>query len=291
LPETIRSLQNSVYPALRILVVDNSSGDNSIEELQGRFPGIETVRLSENRGFAGGHNVGLRRALEEDYDYAFLLNNDVTLAPDALRLLVEAAEAHPRTAILGPSVWSMDTPSHLDSAWGRILYHHVIVRTLGTDQIPKQAYLLKRNVDCVFGAALLVRCAALRRAGLLDERYWMFLEEVELCQRMRNKGYQILYLPGAQVTHLGGHSIKKASAHRLKIYLVRRNSILFMQKHGSFPRWTFFLFCMAVSLIGSFLSCAAQGDPVSWKARWEGYRDGFRGRLLSPQALFQKYTK
>jgi GT2 family glycosyltransferase len=290
LEKTVRSLQESLFSHLAILVIDNASEDGSAEEVRRRHPEVEVLRLPENRGFAGGHNAGLRRAMQQDFDYALLLNNDVTLDAEALPRLVEAAEAHPEAGIIAPGVWCADPPSYLDCAWGQILYHHVIVRTLGARRVPKAAYLKERTVDCVFGSAMLLRCRILPGTGLFDERFWMFLEEVEFCRRVWKMGHHVLYLPSARAVHLGGYSIKKASAARLKIYLVRRNSILFMRRHGSVVHWGFFLVCVAASLTASLFLCAVQGKLPLLKARWEGYRDGFQNRFPPPAVLFEKYT-
>ncbi len=290
LEKTVRSLKESDYPQLQITVVDNASADASADEVQSRYPEVRVLRLAENRGFAGGHNAGLALALAEGFDYALLLNNDVLLEREALTRLVDCAEVGPRAAVLAPALRCADSPALLDSAWGQILYHHVIVRTLGVRQQPAGRYRKERAVDCVFGAVLLLRCRTLPETGLLDERFWMFLEEVEFCRRVRRFGYQVRYCPAARAYHLGGHSIRRAGADRLKLYLVRRNSVLFLRRHGRPWHWAFFLLCVALSLGASLLACAAGGRLPFWQARWEGYRDGFLGRLLPPDLLFGKYA-
>ncbi len=272
-----------------ILIVDNASTDGSAEAAVWRFPGVELIRLPENRGFAGGHNEGLRRAIAGSYDYALLLNNDITLEAGALESLLQAAEQDPLSAILAPSVWRADDSRRMDVAWGNILFHHVIVQMKAVNRIPAAEHLRKREADCVFGSVLLVRMTAVQKAGLLDERYWMFLEEVEFCRRMRQWGYRILYLPEARAVHIGGHSIKKASAQRLKLYLIRRNSVLFMKRYAGWKHWLWYLACVAGSLAVSMVICVLGGNWRSWLARWEGYRDGFCGRLLAPRTLWQKY--
>lgn len=272
------------------LIVDNASSDGSAEAAVRRFPEVKLIRLPENRGFAGGHNEGLRQAIAGSYDYALLLNNDITLEAGALQSLLQAAEQDSSTAILAPSVWRADDGRRLDAAWGNILFHHVIVQMKAVNRIPAAEHLRKREADCVFGSVLLVRMKAAQKAGLLDERYWMFLEEVEYCRRMRQSGYRILYVPEARAVHIGGHSIKTASAQRLKLYLVRRNSVLFMRRYAGWKQWLWYLSCVAASLAVSMVICTLGGDWRSWLARWEGYRDGFCGRLHAPRTLWQKYT-
>jgi GT2 family glycosyltransferase len=106
----LQSLKRADYPAFRVLVVDNGSSDASSTSIRQRFPEVTLIENSENLGFTGGNNIGMRQALEEEADYVLLLNNDTEVAPDAVRLLVETAESDPRIGIAGPIIYYYDRP-------------------------------------------------------------------------------------------------------------------------------------------------------------------------------------
>jgi len=114
----LESLAQLDYPEFGVLVVDNGSTDGSLQAVQERFPEIPIIETGENLGYAGGSNVGLRWALDHGADYALLLNNDTVVAPDFLRLLVEAVGADPRIGIAGPTICYYDRPEVIWSAGG-----------------------------------------------------------------------------------------------------------------------------------------------------------------------------
>ena len=116
LEDTLRcidSIFKSTYPHFEIIVVDNGSDVNPEDTLDAAYPGVQVIRNSENRGFTGGNNQGIRLALEKNADYIWLLNNDTTVSPDTLRELVRAAETFPEAGLLSPVVYVQDHPEAL----------------------------------------------------------------------------------------------------------------------------------------------------------------------------------
>jgi GT2 family glycosyltransferase len=255
------------------------------------YPQVEILHNSQNLGFAGGCNRGIEEALLRKADYVLLLNNDAALDANTLSLMVEEAESDPHIGVVAPAVWRTDAPELLDSAYGVILFNHVIARRLGVSREKGLGYMTARDVDCVFGAVLLVRSEVFRATGLFDPEFWMFLEEVEFCYRARKAGFRIRYFPAASAHHLAGYSIRTSRIELLKIYLLRRNSVLFLRKHGTPARWCNFLVSVVLSLIFSFVTGMAQLRWEGFAARLRGYADGFARRLLNPEELMRRYSQ
>ena len=115
--ECLASLQGLVYDDFRVIVLDNGSTDGSVECIRERFPDVEIMELGENLGFAKGNNAGIRAALARGAEYVWLLNNDTTVDPKALRAMVEKAESDPRIGAVGSAIYYMSQPERL-KVWG-----------------------------------------------------------------------------------------------------------------------------------------------------------------------------
>jgi len=196
----LASLAASRRPPEQTIVVDNGSADGSVAAIKGAFPAVDVLALPRNHNFAGGANRGLRRALALGADYVWLLNNDVTVAEDALQQLLAAAEGA-NAGIAGPRVRTPPADDELGAWWdferGRILPAYA------GRQAEAQGIV---DVDYVWGCAMLLRSDLLRRVGLLDERYVAYFEDADLCRRAQVAGYRVVATTEALVWHAGSHS-------------------------------------------------------------------------------------
>lgn len=233
--ECLESLAGLDYPRYRVLVVDNGSTDGSPVAIRQRFPDVEVIETGENLGYAGGNNVGLRYALAQGADYVLLLNNDTVVAPDMLRWLVEAAEKDPRVGVAGPMIYYHDQPEVVWSVGGGIDWRRGQTWMIGLDEPDDGRFGTEpREVDFITGCAMLVRAAALREAGLLDERFFLYYEEVEWCVRIRRAGYRIIHVPAAKMWHK--ISPQAQSDSPLVHYYMSRNRLLFLWLTGAGTR-------------------------------------------------------
>jgi len=201
---------------MEVLLVDNASSDGSLDLVRERYPQVTIIANTVNRGFAAGNNQGIRQARGR---YILLLNPDTELPPDALTRFVDFLETHPQVGAAGPrlqgptgkiqggaaghdpsftTIFNFATflyrlsPRRFRGLW--------LARSLYEGQTPIQ-------VDWVSGASMMLRHQALSDAGLMNERYFMYSEDVELCRRIRAAGWQIVCLPDIRVTHhIGGSS-------------------------------------------------------------------------------------
>lgn len=220
---------------VEVLVVDNASQDGSAVLVRQDFPQVRLVALNENRGFTGGNNLALRLLGFNDAqpptsisalpDFVLLLNPDTEVIGDALATLVQTLIAHPQAGICGANLRYGDGTFqhgafHFPSLFQVLLDFFPLVRVPGTQRLHnsrwngrypaalwqgQQAFA----VDFVLGAALLARGAAIRQAGLLDEGYFMYCEEIDWCLRFHDAGWQVLAAPTALITHHEGRSSRQ----------------------------------------------------------------------------------
>jgi GT2 family glycosyltransferase len=226
LRQCLTALARSEGITLDITVVDNHSQDTSLDMLCREFPTVRVLPQNENRGFAKGVNVGLRSLGFEANQVAqvpagstplvLLLNPDTEVRPDAIRLLVAFMDAHPAASAVGPQLIYPDGRfQHSSFAFPGILQimldfypvHHRLLNSRLNGRYPRSE--LPFLVDHPLGACMLVRAAAIQQVGLLDEGYFMYVEEVDWCRRMHAAGWQIWTEPRAVVVHHEGQSTRQ----------------------------------------------------------------------------------
>lgn len=231
-PDTVAclaSLAQQDYPHW-VLVVDNGSTDDSVARIRAAYPEVELLETGANLGYAGGNNAGIRHALAAGADYVFILNNDVTLHPACLGELVRATAAEPRAGMVGPLVLDAETPDRVQSAGMRLNALGDAAR-LRAGELVSCVANANETVDAVAGCAMLVRSRAVERAGVLDERFFMYREEVDWCLRAKRAGFDTLVVPTARVWHRetpeGGERYVRAT------YYMTRNAYLLMAKQAA----------------------------------------------------------
>lgn len=229
--ECLASLARLDHPVPEVVVVDNGSTDGSAEGVRAQFPKAALIETGENLGFAGGNNVGIRYALERGADHVLLLNNDTVVAPDFLRLLVQAIEADPAAGMAGPMIYFYDQPEVIWSAGGAIDWQRGCTWMVGLDERDEGQYDAVREVDFVTGCALLARREAIEKAGMLDPRFFMYYEETEWCVRTARAGYKILHVPQAHIWHKIAPGAQ-ADSPRVHYYMTR-NRLLFLRAAGA----------------------------------------------------------
>jgi GT2 family glycosyltransferase len=224
----LAALQAAAVPGMRITVLDNASSDGTVEAIRTHFADVEVIVLPENRGYAGNNNLGMAMALEQGARWVFLLNDDADVAADCVQRMVTLGETEPRIAAVGSLVLHHDEPEVIQSAGGCI-----DTRLRPTHMLPNEpmsaAPRAPYEVDWASGCALLVRTAALREVGLLDERYFLYWEETEWCMRARAGGWRILVEPGARTWHKGVQRNYRPAPY--VAYYYTRNRLLTLSKH------------------------------------------------------------
>jgi GT2 family glycosyltransferase len=209
-------------PDYPVVVVDNGSHDGSQEMVERDFPRARLVRNRGNLGYASACNLGIKVTSEP---YVFILNSDVEFPGNGLEEILEFMDRHPEVGALGPLVLNPDGSRQMSCRRFPSLLESVVHGFLGElwpDNPLTRKYQLKdlpadrpREVDWVSGAAMLLRREAVENVGGFDERYFMYVEDVDLCWRLRHAGYRVYFHPGFRVVHKVGRSSSQQSLRML----------------------------------------------------------------------------
>jgi N-acetylglucosaminyl-diphospho-decaprenol L-rhamnosyltransferase len=213
-----------------ILVVDNGSTDGSAGAAR-RWPGVQVIEAGGNLGFARANNIGIRAS---GGAAILLLNSDTIVPPGAIDRLIAELDRHSDVAVAGPRL--VDGSGRAELSFGRMLgpWNELRQKRLGQSAAAVEALTRRPQYpDWVSGACLLVRRADADAVGGLDERYFMYTEDVDFCAAIRARGRKILFVPGVEVVHLRGRSAASAPAATLGHY--RRSQLAFYEKH--LPMW------------------------------------------------------
>lgn len=225
--ECLESLRRDIYPEKQIIVVDNGSSDDSVTFIRAHFPEVKLIETGANLGFTGGNNVGIRHAIAHGANYIYVLNNDTTVEPDALGILIAAAEATPRFGLLAPVMHYFDPPREIWFAGSRIALGSGLA-VHDNSRNPKRTEA-PYEVPWVSGCAMLMPSKLARELNGFDERYYLTSEDVDLSLRVIRAGYAVVTVPAARIYHKGGRSGKRISG--LGYYYVVRNKLLLVRNH------------------------------------------------------------
>ena len=240
LDRCLRSLHdNRPTASHEIVVVDNASRDGSPDLVRRQWPGVRLIESSRNVGFAGGTNLGIRATRGP---LLLLLNSDTSVPAGAIDALVADLDAHPETAAIGPRL--VDGSDRAELSFGAMmgpwsdLWQKAIRRLADRDIGMARRWIDRatrqpRPVDWISGACLLARREDAEAVGLLDERYFMYCEDVDFCAALRARGRKVRFSPAAEITHLRGRSA--ATAPSLTEAAYRRSQLSFYEKHH--PGW------------------------------------------------------
>ncbi|MGB5969157.1 MAG: glycosyltransferase family 2 protein [Spirulinaceae cyanobacterium] len=250
--EVILNCLESLYSNLKqvayeVIVVDNASQDGSPESIVQQFPQVTLLPQKRNLGFGSANNIGVQQAQGE---FLFLLNSDTIITADILPRLIAKLNQSPLTGIVGPQLLNPDgsfqfSVSKEISILGEFqtLQQVKQYRNLATRPNVAKIYNQEQNVDIVVGAAMLMRRSLFKEVGGFDQSFFMYFEESDLCKRVGNLGYSILYIPEVSLIHLGGYSVAKNADYMAREY--RRSQRYYYKKHR--PLWEqWFLYCYLI---------------------------------------------
>ncbi|MBU1131158.1 glycosyltransferase family 2 protein [Patescibacteria group bacterium] len=192
-----------------IIVVDNNSQDNSVNYFREHYFDIKLIESSKNLGFSGGNNLGIKKAQGR---YILILNPDILILSEAVSKMYKFMEENPHAGIAGPKLLNPDGSLQYSCSrfpdWRLPFYRRTFLGKTRQGREWTSHYLMKdwdhqtdKKVDSLYGACLMVRQKAIDQAGLLDERYFMYLEDLDWCRRFWQKNWEVWYLARASVIH------------------------------------------------------------------------------------------
>ncbi len=250
----LKSIYDTVsHHSFSITVVDNASSDNSIAMVRSSFPDVQIISNDRNLGFARAVNKGIAASKSR---YITLLNTDAMLTDGAMDRLILFMDEHTDTAICGGQlIYEDGRKQHSFDNFPTLLTeltNKSLLRRLFPKKYPAKYkdYKNPLEVDSIIGACFVIRRSCVDQLGMLDEQFYFFLEETDLCFRMKKAGYKIMHVPDAKIVHLQGKSAAKVPvASRVEYYYSRS---LFFRKNRSIASY-----CILMLVI--FIQCMVKG--------------------------------
>ncbi|MBU0618988.1 glycosyltransferase family 2 protein [Patescibacteria group bacterium] len=243
LKNTLDCLQSLKKCPVSVVVVDNGSRDNSAKLIKKQFPQIKLIVNKTNRGFAAACNQGIDYGLSQKADYLLLLNNDTLVKPDFVNHLLARAESKPEIGLVGAKIYfapgfEFHKQRYKKSEQGKVIWYaggeidwqNVIGRHWGVDQVDSGQFQQVKSVDFISGCCLLIKTSVLEKIGSLEEKYFLYLEDMDFCVRAKRAGYQFYYEPKAVIWHKNAASSHCGSA--LQDYYFSRNRLLFAARYA-----------------------------------------------------------
>jgi hypothetical protein len=225
-------IEHSNPEIAEIFVADNGSTDKSVEYLLKNFFSVKIIQLERNYGFAEGYNQALEQL---EADYFVLLNSDVKVTPDWLESCIKLFEQDKKIAAIQPKILSYNKPDEFEyagAAGGFIdRYGYPFCRGRILNRVEKDTgqYNQPSPIFWASGACMFIRSSAFKESGGLDGDFWAHMEEIDLCWRLKNRGYKVVYQPESVVYHLGGGTLSYGSPR--KVYLNFRNNLWMLFKN------------------------------------------------------------
>lgn len=251
--DCLRSLREVDYSRFKILVVDNASKDGSVEAIKKEFPDIEIIVNAANLRFAGGNNVGMKRAIELGADYLLLLNNDTIVDKDFLTKLVDGAEVLPQVGMAGPKIYYHKDPKRLWYAGGKIAWWKGWISHRGVREFDNGQYNTIGETEYITGCCVLVKREVIDKIGMLDEAYFIYGEDADWSIRASRAGYKLMYVPTSFLWHKvsvssGGHLSWFKNSNKLK------SQLRLMARYAKPYHWLTIPIGMVVEIIRGYIN-------------------------------------
>ena len=245
--ECLDSLTKVSFSNLETIVVDNGSTDDSVVTIKTDYPRVTVLETGKNLGFAEGNNVGIRLALERNADYVLLLNNDTVVDSNIIEAFIDAAKKYPNGGVYGAKIYYHAEPKRIWYAGGTWDKNEKCFAQIGdgVDDIGQFNEVV--TTEFVVGCAMFIPAQVLKKVGLLESEFFLNYEEIDFCSRIKQAGYENIYVPDAILWHKISVSFGGESSP-LKTYFTFRNRLLWAKRNLPFRE----RFIIHVSVYGGF---------------------------------------
>lgn len=276
--ECVKSLHDSTYNNLEIVIVDNASTDNSVETINNIFPQIKLIVNSTNSGYAGGNNLGIKWALNNKAEYVFILNNDVVVESTMIEKLIKGLQKNPNAGLITGKVYYKEDSNRIFSGAGRFIRWRCTGVNRGS--IFGRRYLHDREcfVNYISGVLFLAKLEVFENLGLLDEKFFMYFEDLEFSMRVQ-KNYLMAYTPDAIAYHKSGGGTRWSNYSETYLYYQTRNRFIVFNNENLFYRFYVVIFTMFVTIAKSTAILLSnfrlkKVDKNKLRFLWKGFKDG-----------------
>jgi GT2 family glycosyltransferase len=266
-----------------VIVVDNGSTDESVKILLTKYPKLHIIRNRHNLGFSGGNNIGINYAIRQKYDYVWLLNNDTYVDKDALIYLIEELKRNPKCIVGSKIYFAPGHEFHFDKyhqsergkviwyAGGMIDWDNMYGSHKGVDEVDIGQYNQTENTEYVTGCSMMMPNSVIEKVGLLDDKLFLYLEDLDYCLRAKKFGIASRYVPKSVLWHINAGSTAKPG-NDLHEYYLTRNRIIVGLKYAPFRT--------KIALIREAWINLFIGKPVKRKAIFDALTGKLGGRYV-----------
>ena len=243
-------IRNSQIPGVEVVVADNGSTDSSVSYLEENFPSVKIIKFDNNYGFTGGYNRALQQV---DSEYYVILNSDIETPERWLEPLINHMDNNPNTVACQPKIIAYHDKKSFEYAGGGggyldfLGYPFCRGRILDTIEVDEGQYDNCTDIFWATGACLFVRAEAFHRLGRFDDDFFAHMEEIDLCWRFKNSGYDIKCITDSTIYHVGGGTLPNDNPK--KLYLNFRNNLYLLFKNLPGTK-LIFVFAMRLILDG-----------------------------------------
>jgi len=291
--DTLQSLYQTSYQDYDIICVDNASSDESLNELRKNHSNIIILTCDQNTGFTGGNNKGMQYAVEHEYAYTLLLNNDVAVESDFLEPLVQALDANENMGAVQPLIYFHHDRTLIWNAGSNFNQWLGITKTIGYNKKDAQQKYRYQNqhfvnkIDWITGCAFMVKTEVLKKVGLLYDPFFIYYEDVDLSFRIKNAGYDLGYAPASVIYHIAGmsHKSTKKTAEGYispKVhYLNARNHIWLLKKYTSVLHAPTVILYQSLYYLSVTAYFIGRGRWQKIKALYKGIGEGIKSGIHS----------
>jgi GT2 family glycosyltransferase len=294
LEQFLPSLVDNCPSWAQIVVADNASTDDSLLFLQKYYPDLRVMLNDKNYGFAGGYNKALAQI---EAEYYCLLNSDIEVTPGWIEPIIDFLDRHTDVAICQPkllSFYKKDEFEYAGAAGGYIdRYGYPFCRGRLFNTLEKDKGQYNNNVEIFWatGACMFIRSKLYHQLGGLDDDFFAHMEEIDICWRVKNAGYKVMYIPESTVYHIGGGTLQKKSPQ--KTYLNFRNNIVLLFKNLPKRRLIFvFLIRFVLDAIAAirFLFDSGWGDCVAVCKAYVAFYGSFRKQFAKRSRIKHRHV-
>ena len=284
--ELLDSLKKIISPAFNILVVDNNSIGNDVEKLVNRYGSlINTIKAENNLGFAGGNNLGIKKALKDSTDYIVLINNDTIVELNFLESMLRVFDENQKVGIAAPQINYFSESNKIWSVGGRISR----IKGSGfaySDKIENESINESGYRDFVSGCCMMIKKEVFETIGLFDEKFFLYVEDTDFCYRTIKAGFKIFVSTQSKVYHKIGSSTG-GKLEQLPIYYVTRNRLYFAKKnfYSTYLITVIYVFFTMI-LKSLWWNLTGKGNLVN-SIKW-AFKDFFRG--IMGKADLEKFS-
>ena len=278
--ECVRSLHGSTYNNIEVVIVDNASTDSSVEKIKEEFPQVKIILNSINAGYAGGNNLGISYALNRNADYILVLNNDVIVNNQTIEYLENKISSDERIGIVSCKIFYKDDKNRIYSGAGSFIRW----RCSGVNRGSTLGRIHNNDKECfvsyVGGALFLARAEVFKKSGLLNEKFFMYFEDLEFVRRV-TKNYLIAYTPKAIAYHASGGGTRWHNYSELYLFYHTRNRFLAFKAENILYKLYVIIFSLFITISKSIVILISKQNSAK-KTRlkifslWKGFYSGFR---------------